>query len=60
VVLGAIEAIPLLDKLTRNSWMFFSSGHFEVANEARKGLEQLRKKRLYDHRTQSQLPGAAS
>lgn len=56
-ILGDLDAIPLLDRLTRRSWFAFSSRHPEISLEARKALEQLRKKRLHDYRTQSQLPG---
>ncbi len=56
-ILGDLDAIPLLDRLTRRSWFAFSSRHQEISLEARKALEQLRKKRLHDYRTQSQLPG---
>jgi HEAT repeat protein len=56
-VLGDLDAIPLLDRLTRRSWFAFSNRHQEISLEARKALEQLKRKRLHDYRTQSQLPG---
>jgi hypothetical protein len=58
-VLGDVDAIPLLDRLTRRPWLAFSSRHQEISLEAHKALEMLRKKRLHDHRTQSQLSATA-
>jgi hypothetical protein len=49
--IGDPETIPHLKKLTRRSWFSFSSRKSELAAEAQKALDQIRKKRLSHERT---------
>ena len=57
--LGDPGLIDRLKPLAKKPWLAFSRRHHEIAAEAQKALDQLRKKRLLDERAKNILPGTA-